>query len=89
VLPEVARLEGVYRSHDPWDPVLRVFSRAGRLYLWSAGEDDELALTEVEEGSWAAGDVALPRRLRFLGDPAGVAVVLELNGGRWYRSNEE
>jgi CubicO group peptidase (beta-lactamase class C family) len=81
------RLTGVYRSQNPWEPVLRVFVRDGRPYLWSAG-GEEWALTELDGGWFAAGDVALPRRLRFLGDQGGVPPVLELNGGRWYRSRE-
>ena len=79
---------GLYRSNDPWDPVLRVFPRDDRLFLWSPGGEEEWELTELEDGWFAAGDVAMPRRLRFHGDAAGRSVVAELNGGRWYRSNE-
>jgi CubicO group peptidase (beta-lactamase class C family) len=81
--------EGVYRSNDPWEPVLRVFARGGRLFLWSPSEADEWELSEVEDGVFAAADPALPRRIRFHGHADGRALVLAFNGGRWYRSNEE
>jgi hypothetical protein len=79
---------GLYRSNDPWEPVLRIFGRGDRLFLWSPGGEEEWELTELDEGWFAAGDPALPRRLRFHGDLDGRAVVVELNGGRWYRSDE-
>jgi D-alanyl-D-alanine carboxypeptidase len=89
-LPDAWRaVEGVYRSNDPWDPVLRVFSRAGRLFLFSPGDGEEWEMSPLEDGWFAAGDPALPRRLRFEGEADGRAIVAEYNGGRWYRSNEE
>jgi D-alanyl-D-alanine carboxypeptidase len=89
-LPEAWRgFEGLYRSNDAWGPVLRVIARGGRLHLLWPGEDEEYELTPLEDGSFAAGDPALPRRLRFEGQADGRAVVAEYNGGRWYRSNEE
>jgi hypothetical protein len=57
------------------------------LYLWSASGEDEWPLTELEDGRFAAGDPALPRRLRFH-EQGGRAVAVEFNGGLWYRSNE-
>jgi CubicO group peptidase (beta-lactamase class C family) len=81
--------EGLYRSHDPWDPVLRVYGRDGRLFLLSPGDEEEWELTPLENEYFVAGDPWAPRRLRFLGDVDGRAAVAELNGGRWYRSNEE
>jgi D-alanyl-D-alanine carboxypeptidase len=89
-LPEAWHaVEGVYRSNDPWDPVLRVFSRAGRLFLFSPGDGEEWEMSSLGDGSFAAGDPALPRRLRFEGEADGRAIVADYNGGRWYRSNEE
>ena len=82
------RVEGLYRSNDPWEPVLRVYARGDGMFLWSSSDDEEFPLSEVEDGVFAAGDPALPRRIRFLGDVGGRAVVLAFNGGRWYRSNE-
>ena len=81
-------LPGLYRSNDPWEAVLHVFARAGRLYLWSSGGQEEWELFELEAGWFAAGDPALPRRLRFDGDVEGRAVVVGFNGGRWYRADE-
>jgi hypothetical protein len=80
--------EGVYRSNDPWSPVLRVFVRAGRLHLFWPLDGDESELTPLDGGWFAAGDPSLPRRVRFVGDADGRAIVAEFNGGRWYRSNE-
>ena len=82
-------VDGLYRSNDPWYPVLRVYSRGGLLFLFSPGDDEEWELTSLGDGRFAAGDPALPRRLRFHGDVDGHATVAEFNGGRWYRSNED
>ena len=88
-LPEGwAAFEGLYRSHDPWDPVLRVYARAGRLFLFSPGDWEEWELSPLEDGSFVAGQQWAPRRLRFEGIVDGHAAVAWLNGGRWYRSNE-
>ena len=86
---DVARFEGLYRSHDPWEPVIRVYERNGRLLVSLWNGEEEWQLSQLEGGWYAAGDPAMPRRLRFLGDADGRALVLEFNGGRWYRSNEE
>jgi CubicO group peptidase (beta-lactamase class C family) len=89
-LPDAWRgFEGVYRNNDAWGPVLRVFARGGSLHLLWPGEDEEFELTPLEDGSFAAGDPALPRRLRFAGEADGLASVAVYNGGRWYRSNED
>jgi hypothetical protein len=86
---EWRRYEGVYRSNDPWAPALRIFVRREALTLqWPAGAEEHV-LTQLDDGSFAAGDPALPRRLRFEGDAAGLAVVAHYNGGRWYRSFED
>jgi D-alanyl-D-alanine carboxypeptidase len=89
-MPEEFRsYEGLYRSHDPWSPVLRVYAREDRLFLLQPSEGEELPLTRLDDGSFAVGDPGLPRRLRFEGDAAGRAVVANYNGGRWYRSFED
>jgi D-alanyl-D-alanine carboxypeptidase len=81
--------DGLFRSHDPWSPVLRVYPRKGQLFLAFPGALEEFALTPLDEGWFAAGDPALPRRLRFRGDVDGHAVAAEYNGSKWYRSGEE
>jgi CubicO group peptidase (beta-lactamase class C family) len=86
---DVGRFEGAYRSHDPWEPVIRVYERNGRLLVSLWNGEEEWELSELEGGWYAAGDPAMPRRLRFLGDADGRAPVLEFNGGHWYRSNED
>lgn len=87
------RLVGLYRNDDPWSPVLRVFLRKGRLVLqwpWSAGDDDaEEELLPLPDGWFAGGAERDPRRVRFHGEGAGgMAVEVEYNGGRWFRSFE-
>ena len=42
----------------------------------------------LDDGSFAVGDPALPRRVRFEGDVRGMTAVTVFNGGRWYRSFE-
>jgi CubicO group peptidase (beta-lactamase class C family) len=84
---------GLYRNDDPWAPVLRIVPQKGRLVLqWpfeSGDESGDAALVPLEDGSFAAGEVRDPRRIRFEGDVDGLAIVAEYNGGRWYRSFEE
>jgi hypothetical protein len=83
----------VYRSDNPWSPVLRVLLRKGRLAIeWPAGWGDEeggTELTPLEDGSFAVGETWTPRRIRFDRIVEGKAVVAEFNAGRWFRSFEE
>jgi D-alanyl-D-alanine carboxypeptidase len=91
-LPEDWRRHlGLYRNDDPWYTVLRIIERRGRLTIvWptdSTGEDGG-QLVPLEGGSFAVGDPALPRRVRFEGDIRGMTAVTVVNGGRWFRSFE-
>jgi hypothetical protein len=79
----------VYRSNDPWSPVLRVFLRAGRLWLLWPSEGLEEELDPLEDGSFAVGERWTPRRLRFEEVVEGRATIAVYNGGRWYRSFED
>ena len=93
-LPEALRCApGLYRNNDPWAPVLRILARKGELVLqWPyevAGAIDSRTLIPLRDGWFAVGAERDPRRIRFLGDVDGKAVVAEYNGGRWYRSLEE
>lgn len=95
-LPEALRgVPGLYRNNDPWAPVLRILARKGELVLqWPyevAGAIDSRTLIPIPlgDGWFAVGAERDPRRIRFLGDVDGNAVVAEYNGGRWYRSFEE
>jgi len=92
VLPDAWRLHaGLYRNDDPWCPVLRIVERRGGLtIIWPndpTGEDGG-ELVPLDDGSFAVGDPALPRRVRFEGDLRGLTAVTVVNGGRWYRSFE-
>jgi hypothetical protein len=91
-LPEDWRRHpGLYRNDDPWYTVLRIVERRGRLtIMWptdSTGEDGG-ELVPLDDGSFAVGDPALPRRVRFEGDIRGMTAVTVVNGGRWFRSFE-
>jgi D-alanyl-D-alanine carboxypeptidase len=93
VLPEGwSGFPGLYRSNNPWNPLLRVLARKGGLNVrWSdeLGEDGDGRLIALADGSFAVGSERDPRRLRFEGvTHAGKAAVAVFNGGRWYRSGE-
>ena len=85
-------LPGLYRNDDPWSPVFRILAQKGRLVLqWpneSADQAGDAPLMPLEGGWFAVGEARDPRRIRFLGEADGEAIVAELNGGRWYRSFE-
>jgi D-alanyl-D-alanine carboxypeptidase len=88
---EWERHPGLYRNDDPWGAALRITLRKGRLaILWPTDTNDEEGgeLTPLDDGSFAIGDPALPRRVRFEGDVRGMTAVTVVNGGRWYRSFE-
>ena len=85
------RHPGLYRNDDPWGPVLRVVLRKGRLailYPTDTSDEEGGELVPLDDGSFAIGDAALPRRVRFAGDVAGKTATTVVNGGRWYRSFE-
>ncbi len=91
---EWRRYTGFYRNDDPWAPTLRVLLRKGVLAIqWpSAATDDEGEddLLPLADGWFAGGTERDPRRIRFLGEGAGgKAVVVEFNGGSWFRSFEQ
>jgi D-alanyl-D-alanine carboxypeptidase len=83
---------GLYRSNNPWMPVVRVVLRKGRLALeWPV--DGELGQAEelipLEEGWFAAGEPWRPQRIRFHRVVDGRALMVEYNAGRWWRSFED
>jgi CubicO group peptidase (beta-lactamase class C family) len=85
------RHPGLYRNDDPWNPVLRIVLRKGRLaIMWptDAGDEEGGDLVPLEDGSFAVGDRGFPRRVRFEGDVRGMSALTVFNGGRWYRSFE-
>ena len=93
-LPERwSALPGLYRNDNPWSPALRIVSRKGGLALqWPSDIGDEggdAALIPLADGWFAVGEERDPRRIRFLGEADGLAIVAEFNGGRWYRASEQ
>ncbi|HEX5937179.1 MAG TPA: serine hydrolase domain-containing protein [Actinomycetota bacterium] len=89
--PGWRRHPGLYRNDDPWAPVLRVVLRKGRLaisYPTDAADEEGGDLVPQDDGSFAVGDPAIPRRVRFEGDVNGATATTVVNGGRWYRSFE-
>jgi hypothetical protein len=83
---------GLYRNDDPWGPVLLIVLRKGRLAILfptDVADEEGGELVPLEDGSFAIGDPALPRRVRFEGDVEGATAVTIVNGGRWYRSFEQ
>jgi D-alanyl-D-alanine carboxypeptidase len=88
---EWRRHPGLYRNDDPWGPVLRVVLRKGRLaisYPTDVADEEGGDLVPLGGGSFAVGDPAIPRRVRFEGDVNGMTATTVVNGGRWYRSFE-
>ncbi len=84
-----AAFEGLYRSNDPWSPVLRVFVRGERPWLLWPWEGVEEPLTPLDDGAFAVGDTWTPRRIRFEEILDGRACVAVADGGRWYRASED
>ena len=88
---EWGRHPGLYRNDDPWGAVLRIALRKGRLaimYPTDVADEEGGELVPLEDGSFAVGDPAIPRRVRFEGDVRGMTAVTVVNGGRWFRSFE-
>ncbi len=66
--PSWDELTGTYRSHDPWNPVFRVISRRGRLFMVAPWlyPADELELAPLPGGGFRVGSPEwLPDRLSF------------------------
>jgi hypothetical protein len=81
---------GLYRSNDPWGPVLRVVLRKGALHVeWPSDPDEGGELTAQEDGSFGVGEAGTPQRIRFEELLDGRTAVAVYNGGRWYRSFED
>lgn len=68
---------------------MRVFLRAGRLWLLWPSEGIEEPLDPLDDGSFAVGERWVPRRVRFDEIVEGHAAIATFNGGRWYRSFED
>jgi D-alanyl-D-alanine carboxypeptidase len=87
--PEWLAFTGLYRSNNPWYPVIRVVLRKGRLAASVSLDAPEAELTPLPDGSFAMGELWAPQRIRFDRIVDGKTVLAEFNGGRWYRSFEE
>jgi CubicO group peptidase (beta-lactamase class C family) len=76
---------GVYRSNNPWSPLLRVFLRAGGLWVLTPAEGVDEPLLPMDDGSFC---IEGPSRIRFEEVVESHATILVLDTGRWYRSFE-
>ncbi len=75
---------GLFRSHDPWEPTLRVAARGGEPLVVADG--DELPLTPAEDGAFRVGKAAWsPERLRFDRELDGRAQLALLNTSPYVR----
>lgn len=88
--PELSKLVGHYRSHNPWVPNLRVRFRSGALWaefpsgdVWS----HELELVPLGSGLFRVGsDARSPERLLFDTEIDGRAVRADYSGCSLYRT---
>jgi len=87
--PSWEAFPGLYRSNDPWSTTLRVFLRAGQLWLTWPPEGLEEPLEPLDDGTFAVGERWRPRRIAFDDVVDGRAAIARFNGGRWYRSFED
>jgi D-alanyl-D-alanine carboxypeptidase len=91
--PALERHVGLYRNDSPWNPVVRVLTRKGRLELdwpYDSGDQGGGPLLVLDDGSFAVGAERDPVRVRFEGETyGGLTAVVRVNGGRWFRSFEE
>jgi D-alanyl-D-alanine carboxypeptidase len=93
-LPQaLERHVGLYRNDSPWNPVVRVLARKGRLELdwpYDSGDQGGGPMTALADGSFAVRAERDPVRVRFEGETyGGLTAVVRVNGGRWFRSFEE
>lgn len=92
---EGAALVGTYRSHDPWEPVLRVEARGDRLWLvfpagGGDGFEDGQALVPMARGWYRVGEDRLgPERMRFDTIIGGLARRAWLSGWPYFRTDPE
>jgi D-alanyl-D-alanine carboxypeptidase len=82
---------GLYRSDDPWGPVMVISLRKGVLTLdWPLeNEDSSGELIPLDDGSFAVGETWMPKRIRFERMVEGRTIMAVFNAGRWHRSFED
>ena len=82
---------GLYRSDDPWSPVMVVSLRKGVLTLeWPLDNEDSAGeLTPLEDGWFAVGETWMPKRIRFERMVQAKTIMAVFNAGRWHRSFED
>ncbi len=82
-------LVGAYRGESPWMPLLRVYVRAGSLYLQVPVEGEtEVQLHPLADGMFAIRLADSPERVRFDQMVEDKAQRLTWSGASWYRSFE-
>lgn len=78
---------GVYRSHTPWEPCLRVVADRGGLHLVTGSGSEPLIA--AEERSFAIATADSPERLGFAAFLDGAPLIADLSGCRYYRSLQD
>jgi hypothetical protein len=83
---------GLYRSNDPWLPVIRILLRKGELVREVTGDWEDVphdVLVPIDDGWFRVGvEPWRPDRMRFEDVVDGIATAVRLDGGTWYRSFE-
>ena len=81
---------GLYRSDDPWSPAMLVCLRKGVLVLeWPLDNENSVGeLIPLADGSFAVGELWMPKRIRFDRMVEGKTIMAVFNAGRWHRSFE-
>ncbi|MEA2521502.1 MAG: hypothetical protein QOI81_1148 [Actinomycetota bacterium] len=82
---------GLYRNDDPWSPVMVISLRKGTLTLdWPLDNEESAGeLIPLDDGSFAVGELWMPKRIRFERMVDGQTIMAVFNAGRWHRSFED
>jgi CubicO group peptidase (beta-lactamase class C family) len=78
---------GLYRCHNPWQPMIEVLERRGNLIL-VIFPGYEQPLVELEDGRFQIGGSPSVERLRFDAIADGLALRADLSGQAFYRTPE-
>lgn len=86
---ELAPYVGLYRAHNPWQPVIRVIRRDGRLATVEPTTGQLDALLPRLEGGFHPGAATSPELVTFDLMVDGRYLVLDASGCRYYRARRD